>query len=79
MIQRLALYTALGLLLSAVQIQFDHWAFWCVVGLFWASEHLTRMETLQQVEDYVNTVKKQAQQLLAAAQAVQEQIDKKDV
>ena len=44
MIQRIALYTALGLTLSALEADFTHWAFWCVVGLFWASEVLTRRE-----------------------------------
>jgi hypothetical protein len=44
MLQRLALYTALGLTLSAVEADFTHWAFWCTVGLFWASETLTRRE-----------------------------------
>ena len=44
MLQRLALYTALGLTLSALEADFTHWAFWCVVGLFWASEVLTRRE-----------------------------------
>ncbi len=44
MLQRLALYTALGLTLSALEADFTHWAFWCVVGLLWASEVLTRRE-----------------------------------
>jgi hypothetical protein len=44
MIQRIALYTALGLVLSALGADFTHWGFWCVVGLFWASETLTRRE-----------------------------------
>lgn len=44
MLQRIALYTALGLLLSALQVSFEHWAFWCTLALFWASEHLSRRE-----------------------------------
>jgi hypothetical protein len=44
MLQRIALYTALGLVLSALGADFTHWGFWCVVGLFWASETLTRRE-----------------------------------
>ena len=44
MLQRIALYTALGLTLSAVGADFTHWAFWCVIALFWASETLTRRE-----------------------------------
>jgi hypothetical protein len=44
MLQRIALYTALGLTLSAVGADYTHWGFWCVIGLFWASETLTRRE-----------------------------------
>jgi hypothetical protein len=45
MLQRLALYATLGALLSAVGHNWDTWQFWCFLGLFWASEHLTRKET----------------------------------
>lgn len=44
MLQRIALYTALGLTLSALEADYTHWAFWCVVGLFWASEVLSRRQ-----------------------------------
>jgi hypothetical protein len=44
MLQRLALYTTLGWLLLALEQTFTTWGFWCVVGLFWAAEHLTRAE-----------------------------------
>lgn len=38
--QRLALYATLGLLLAAVNQTWDSWAFWCVMAIFWAAEHL---------------------------------------
>ena len=44
MIQRIALYTVLGLVLNAVAVDFDTWGFWCILALFWASETLTRRE-----------------------------------
>lgn len=44
MLQRIALYTALGLVLSALGADFTHWGFWSVIALFWASETLTRRE-----------------------------------
>ncbi len=53
MLTRLALYTALGLVLSAMGATLDTWQFWSVVGLFWASEHLTRQELWEQIQRQV--------------------------
>ena len=53
MLTRLALYTALGLVLSAVDATLDTWQFWSVVALFWASEHLTRQELWEQINKEV--------------------------
>jgi hypothetical protein len=44
MLQRIALYTTLGLVLSVLEIAWDTWAFWSIVALYWASEALTRRE-----------------------------------
>jgi hypothetical protein len=44
LVQRIALYTTLGLTLNAVGAEFDTWAFWSILALFWASETLTRRE-----------------------------------
>lgn len=43
-LQRIALYTTLGLVLNAVGAEFNTWAFWSILALFWASETLTRRE-----------------------------------
>ena len=48
MLTRLALYMVLGLVLTSQDWQWNSWQFWSVVGLFWASEHLTRIETREQ-------------------------------
>lgn len=53
MLTRLALYTALGLVLSAMGATLDTWQFWSVVGLFWASEHMTRQELWEQIQRQV--------------------------
>ena len=53
MLTRLALYTALGLVLNAMGATLDTWQFWSVVGLFWASEHLTRQELWEQIQRQV--------------------------
>lgn len=50
MIQRLALYGTLGWLLSVLGLTLLSWEFWCVVGLFWASEHMTRVELIEQLQ-----------------------------
>jgi hypothetical protein len=44
MLQRIALYTVLGLVLNAVGAEFNTWGFWCILALFWGSETLTRRE-----------------------------------
>jgi hypothetical protein len=44
MIQRIALYTVLGLTLNAVGAEFNTWGFWSILALFWAAETITRRE-----------------------------------
>ena len=44
MIQRIALYTVLGLVLNAVGADFNTWGFWSILALFWAAETMTRRE-----------------------------------
>jgi hypothetical protein len=59
MLQRITLYTALGLTLNALGAEFNTWGFWCVVGLFWASEHLTRIETVEAIAQDVARIRQQ--------------------
>ncbi len=54
---RITLYSALGLTLNAMAAQWDTWQFWCVVGLFWASEHLTRLELVETINQEVKRLK----------------------
>lgn len=58
MLTRLALYTALGLVLSAADATLNTWQFWSVVALFWASEHLTRQELWEQIQQEVDRIRK---------------------
>ena len=44
LMQRLAIYATLGLLLSTLGYYWDSWQFWCVLGLFMCSDHLARRE-----------------------------------
>lgn len=40
MIERIAVYSALGLVLSAANADWDTWQFWCILALVWASDVL---------------------------------------
>ncbi len=64
---RIALYATLGYTLDALGQGFTTWGFWAVLGLFWASEHLTRVELLEQIHKEVAEWRRknpeQAQQL----------------
>jgi hypothetical protein len=76
MLQRLALYVTLGLVLSALGQSWDTWGFWCVLGLFWASEHVTRREAREWAQaegviKYINMSEEEQlklRRLLAAAE-----------
>ena len=59
MITRLALYAVLGLALDAMGHDVASWQFWCMVGLFWAAEHLARMETIAEIEAEVRRIRAQ--------------------
>ncbi len=59
LLTRLTLYTALGLTLNAMEARWDTWQFWCVVGLFWASEHLTRLEVVEDINREVERIKQE--------------------
>jgi hypothetical protein len=55
-LQRIALYTTLGLVLNAVGAEFNTWGFWCILALFWASETITRREGYEQGMVFVATM-----------------------
>ena len=43
-LQRIAVYSALGLVLSGLDVHWDNPVLWCVVALFWVSNYLERKE-----------------------------------
>lgn len=76
MIQRIALYATLGMLLNALGHTWDSWEFWCVLGLFWACDLIARRE--QHEQSYVQGIlmfialdEAQQQQLVKAIQQVE--------
>lgn len=78
MLQRIALYAVLGLVLDAAKINIDHWAFWCILGLFLASEWMTRREVMETVQEYVTAVRDQAARVAKAAKDVQDVLEEKN-
>lgn len=78
MLQRIALYAVLGMVLDAAQISIQHWAFWCILALFLASEWMTRRETLERVQEYVQAVKQQIEAVHEAAKQLAAQQDKEN-
>lgn len=62
LVQRLALYSTLAWLLLALGQTWDTWGFWSVLGLFWASEHVTRMEVIELCNQQLAALRRRAQQ-----------------
>jgi hypothetical protein len=60
MIQRIVLYAVLGYTLDTLGTGFDHWGFWCILGLFWASEHMTRRELIEQLNLELQEMRRKA-------------------
>ncbi len=46
-LQRIAIYGALGIVLSSVDVHWDNPALWCTLVLFWLSNYLERREGLE--------------------------------
>ena len=59
MIQRIALYATLGYILDAINSGFTTWSFWCILGLFWAAETMTRRELIEQLNEELKALRKQ--------------------
>jgi hypothetical protein len=58
MLQRIVLYATLGYLLDTLEVGFMHWGFWCVLGLFWASEQITRRELIEQLNEELKAMRR---------------------
>lgn len=44
-VQRVALYLALGLVLHTLSVDVFAWQFWAIIALFWSSEYMVRKGT----------------------------------
>ena len=74
MIQRIALYATMGMLLNALGHAWDTWQFWSILAMFWASELLTRREQHEQsyVEGILMYIALDTQQQQELVQAIQQ-------
>ena len=60
MIQRIVLYAVLGYTLDYIGADVASAGFWCVVALFWASEHMTRRELIEQLNEELQEMRRKA-------------------
>ena len=44
---RIALYATLGLLCATLELHWDTWGLWCVMGLFFAADTIARREAFE--------------------------------
>lgn len=74
LLARVTIYSTLGWLLSnSLECRWDRWEFWCVLGLFWAAEHIARIETREEVIASMERLKQRLEQVLKDRQAQENQ------
>ena len=78
MIQRLALYATLGLLLTALGYTGSSEVFWAMLGLMWCAEHLARAEGYDSAMAEADRLVQYAQQLLDRAEQIAKQQEQQE-
>lgn len=73
MIQRLALYATLGLLLTALGYTASTEVFWAMLALMWSAEHLARTEGYDTAMAEADRLVKYAEQLVERADQIVKQ------
>ena len=73
MIERLALYATLGLLLSAIGYTGSTEVFWAMLGLFWCAEHLARVDGYDSAIAEAERLVQYAEQLVQRAEQLTQQ------
>jgi hypothetical protein len=79
--QRIALYAALGLVLSTAEITVFVWQFWAMLALFWTSEYMVRKGTEEQamadgISAYLDMPASEQNKIKQIYQKIQEEQDK---
>ena len=78
MIQRLALYATLGLLLSAIGYTGYSEVFWSMLGLMWCAEHLARADGYDSAMAEADRALQLAQQLVDRAEQLTKQQEQQE-
>ena len=78
MIQRLALYATLGLLLTTLGYTGYSEVFWCMLGLMWCAEHLARVDGYDSAVAEADRLVLYAQQLLDRAEQLTKQQEQQE-
>ena len=78
MIQRLALYATLGLLLTALGYTGSSEVFWSMLALMWCAEHLARAEGYDSAMAEADRLVQYAQQLLDRAEQIAKQQEQQE-
>ena len=78
MIQRLALYATLGLLLTALGYTGSSEVFWSMLGLMWCAEHLARTEGYDSAMAEANRLVQYAEQLVQRAEQLTKQQEQQE-
>jgi len=73
MIQRLALYATLGLLLSTLGYTGYSEVFWSMLGLMWCAEHLARVDGYDSAIAEAERLVQYAEQLVKRAEQLTQQ------
>jgi hypothetical protein len=73
MIQRLALYATLGLLLTALGYTGSSEVFWSMLGLMWCAEHLARVDGYDSAIAEAERLVQYAEQLVQRAEQLTKQ------
>ena len=71
---RVVLYATLGVLASALGYSWDSWQFVCLVGLFWASDVVGRMEGREQQAELDQVLLDNARAILREAELIQQEL-----
>jgi hypothetical protein len=78
MLERLAIYTAVGLVLTTLGLHTTDELFWCMVALLWIAEFLARREGYEDATETAQAIWSASKAALEEAQQLNAQYENKD-
>ena len=80
LVQRIALYTTLGLVLMSVDLSYEQVGFWCIVALYLANEHVTGRQCFERgvatgIEMMTDMTEQQRAEVMALVKEAQKDDD----